>query len=451
MTFPSEFLFLIVPFVCYLLKKLNVFSLGKNLKAIAFFHPYANAGGGGERVLWQAVRCLQEKYPEYDYYVYTGDQLKEEELIRNVERSFNIKLLRPIKCLQIKSRFLVEAKYYKAFTLLGQSLASIILAIECLYRLSPLIVIDTMGYAFTYWVFRLFDCKMISYTHYPTISTDMLGKVTNSEDSFNNRQIIARSRFLTKLKLVYYHMFAYLYGLMGRFANLVMVNSSWTLNHINKIWKISDKTFLVYPPCNTDSFRELVLESEMRDKFRLLSIAQFRPEKNQKLQIEIADQLVNSLGMSSFKLVLIGSVRDDGDQERVNELKRLVKNFNLENNVEFKLNIPFKEMIEEMQRSNIGLHSMKNEHFGISVVEMMAAGLVVVANDSAGPQMDIVDHESNGYLASTLEEYVNIIKEVLNKDDKMLKQIRESARAKSAKFSDSNFEETFINHIKDLL
>ena len=33
---------------------------------------------------------------------------------------------------------------------------------------------------------------------------------------------------------------------------------------------------------------------------------------------------------------------------------------------------------------------MWNEHFGISIVEMMAAGLVVVAHNSGGPRMDIV-------------------------------------------------------------
>jgi len=28
---------------------------------VGFFHPYCNAGGGGERVLWVAIRCLQIK------------------------------------------------------------------------------------------------------------------------------------------------------------------------------------------------------------------------------------------------------------------------------------------------------------------------------------------------------------------------------------------------------
>uniref|UniRef100_A0A3B3ISU2 ALG11 alpha-1,2-mannosyltransferase n=1 Tax=Homo sapiens TaxID=9606 RepID=A0A3B3ISU2_HUMAN len=34
---------------------------GKNQMVIAFFHPYCNAGGGGERVLWCALRALQKK------------------------------------------------------------------------------------------------------------------------------------------------------------------------------------------------------------------------------------------------------------------------------------------------------------------------------------------------------------------------------------------------------
>lgn len=34
---------------------------GKQPLLVAFFHPYCNAGGGGERVLWCAIRTLQKK------------------------------------------------------------------------------------------------------------------------------------------------------------------------------------------------------------------------------------------------------------------------------------------------------------------------------------------------------------------------------------------------------
>lgn len=41
-------------------------------KVIAFMHPYCASGGGGERVLWCALRSLQHHFPHYHYVVYTG-------------------------------------------------------------------------------------------------------------------------------------------------------------------------------------------------------------------------------------------------------------------------------------------------------------------------------------------------------------------------------------------
>ena len=47
------------------------------------------------------------------------------------------------------------------------------------------------------------------------------------------------------------------------------------------------------------------------------------------------------------------------------DLKDLCKHLSVEDNVEFKVNIPFDELKNEMAESLIGLHSMWNEHFGI--------------------------------------------------------------------------------------
>ena len=35
---------------------------GRSPLIVAFFHPYCNAGGGGERVLWVAIKALQQRY-----------------------------------------------------------------------------------------------------------------------------------------------------------------------------------------------------------------------------------------------------------------------------------------------------------------------------------------------------------------------------------------------------
>ena len=55
-----------------------------------------------------------------------------------------------------------------------------------------------------------------------------------------------------------------------------------------------------------------------------------------------------------------------------------------------KPNLHFKKMIKEFSYAKIGIHTMLEEHFGISIVEMMAAGLYTVAHNSGGPKEDII-------------------------------------------------------------
>ena len=66
-----------------------------------------------------------------------------------------------------------------------------------------------------------------------------------------------------------------------------MVNSSWTKNHIGRLWWKLEDAKVVFPPCNTKELQQKQ-RNETSDKTGrlLVSIAQFRPEKNQQLQIE---------------------------------------------------------------------------------------------------------------------------------------------------------------------
>lgn len=66
-----------------------------------------------------------------------------------------------------------------------------------------------------------------------------------------------------------------------------------------------------------------------------------------------------------LKLVIIGGCRNEEDQKRVKDLRDLCCHLSVEDNVEFKINIPFQELKDEMGSALIGLHTMWNEHFGI--------------------------------------------------------------------------------------
>lgn len=164
-----------------------------------------------------------------------------------------------------------------------------------------------------------------------------------------------------------------------------MVNSTWTENHINSLWKAPLKTHRIYPPCDVSDLKRLEQLSNDQERIVILSVAQFRPEKDHPLQLqamyELRSLLINDEPLwNRLRLVIVGSCRDDGDMERMTNMKDLSRHLSLEDNVEFKVNVSYQELVQCYQTAKIGLHTMWNEHFGIGVVECMAAGLIMVAN-----------------------------------------------------------------------
>ncbi|XP_060716621.1 GDP-Man:Man(3)GlcNAc(2)-PP-Dol alpha-1,2-mannosyltransferase [Tachysurus vachellii] len=431
--------------------------------AVAFFHPYCNAGGGGERVLWCAIRALQGRYPDVDFVIYTGDQgVTGEQIVDGARRRFNIRLPRPVRFIFLKHRLLVEASIYPHFTLLGQSVGSLILGWEALVAFTPDLYIDSMGYAFTLPVFRyLGGCRVASYVHYPTISTDMLSVVRDRNPRFNNADYISNNPFLSAIKVVYYCAFALLYGLVGSCSDMIMVNSTWTLGHILALWRAPNRTSIVYPPCDVQAFLDIPLEEE-EDKdgaqkcHSIVSVAQFRPEKDHRLQVRAFRKLLDRQPgrREMVKLVLIGGCRNQEDEERVLMLRGLCQELGVADRVEFKLNISFEELKKELVDATIGLHTMWNEHFGIGVVECMAAGTVILAHRSGGPMLDIVvsyDGGITGFLADDDEGYADAIERIFAMTHAARLEIRRRARQSVSRFSDREFEASFLAAMEPLM
>nr|XP_020477227.1 GDP-Man:Man(3)GlcNAc(2)-PP-Dol alpha-1,2-mannosyltransferase-like [Monopterus albus] len=457
--------------------------------AVAFFHPYCNAGGGGERVLWCSLRALMHRYPGMSFVVYTGDHgVTGEHILEGAQQRFNITLPRPVTFIFLHHRVLVEAKSYPHFTLLGQSTGSMFLGWEALTAFVPDLYVDSMGYAFTLPIFRyLGGCKVASYVHYPTVSTDMLSVVREGTPRFNNANFISRNPVLSAVKVVYYCCFALLYGLAGSCSDVIMVNSTWTLGHILALWRSPSRTSIVYPPCNVGAFLDIPLEeddgNEMEDGWEelgqelgrgedekgggredskchsIVSVGQFRPEKDHGLQIRAFRKLLDRkgegpAGRESCRLVLIGGCRNQEDEERVLMLRGLCQEMGLSDKVDFKLNIPFEELRRELVDATIGLHTMWNEHFGIGVVECMAAGTIILAHKSGGPKLDIVvpyEGGQTGFLADSEDSYAAAMETILALSPSARLEIRQNARRSVERFSDQEFGVSFLAAMESLM
>eukprot|EP00041_Stephanoeca_diplocostata_P034973 m.1215490 g.1215490 ORF g.1215490 m.1215490 type:complete len:502 (+) comp24611_c0_seq3:133-1638(+) len=421
----------------------------EKIVTVGFFHPYCNAGGGGERVLWVAVNALCQAHENIHIIVYTGDiDATSTDIINTARGRFGIDVdISKVSFVFLKSREWVEAAHYPRFTMLFQTLGSAILGWEALCEICPDVFIDSMGYSMTLPMFRIFGgCRIGCYVHYPTISTDMLGRVERREQAFNNS--VSNSRVLSELKLIYYRLFAALYGWAGSFAKIVLVNSTWTHDHIVTLWKHPEATHIVYPPCNTKS---LAAGSLAGRRPTIVSVAQFRPEKNHALQLRsfagFLQQNPDRKGI--VKLVMIGGCRNAGDEARVAELHRLTAELGLQNDVEVLTNVPYGVLLEHLATATAGIHTMRDEHFGIGVVEFMAAGVLPVAHNSAGPRMDIVrvtaTGQATGFLAETQDEYADALGSVFSLSAKEREAMQVAARDWAEKhFSDAAFEQLFV-------
>ncbi|KAJ0258680.1 GDP-Man:Man(3)GlcNAc(2)-PP-Dol alpha-1,2-mannosyltransferase [Hirschfeldia incana] len=422
-------------------------------RAVGFFHPYTNDGGGGERVLWCAVKAIQEETPDLDCIVFTGDHdSSSDSLTRRAVDRFGVNLLSPPKVIHLDKRKWIEEGTYPRFTMIGQSLGSVYLAWEALRKFTPLYFVDTSGYAFTYPLARLFGCKVVCYTHYPTISLDMISRVRSRNSMYNNDASIAKSNWLSTCKVVYYRAFSLLYGMVGSCTHLAMVNSSWTKSHIEVLWRIPERIRRVYPPCDTSGLQMLPLERSS-DPPIFISVAQFRPEKAHMLQLEAFSLALEKLDPSlpRPKLQFVGSCRNESDEERLQKLKDRAVDLKIDGNVEFYKNAMYRELVALLGNAVAGMHGMIDEHFGISVVEYMAAGAIPIAHNSAGPKMDIVleeDGQRTGFLAETMKEYAEAIVEVVKMSETERLKMAESARKRARRFSEQQFSEDFKTAIR---
>ncbi|CRK14223.1 hypothetical protein BN1708_011101 [Verticillium longisporum] len=434
---------------------------------VGFFHPFCNAGGGGERVLWSAVRATQQKWPKALCVVYTTDQkVNKTEMVTLAKRRFNIDIHPPsLVLMYLSTKHLVLASTWTHFTLLGQSLGSMVMAWDAFQLLVPDVLVDTMGYAFVLGLSKLLfpTIPTGAYVHYPTISTDMLESL--DPKSANGSQGINAGKGVGlrgQTKRAYWKLFAELYSRVGSTIDVVMTNSTWTQGHIAALWGPhrsvkSDPIAVVYPPCPVEELARDIEVSEASEAQRqkvIIYIAQFRPEKNHQLILQSFAEFLKTEteATKDVRLVLVGSVRDDIDSKRVYQLRLLVNELGIKGQVSFHLDATWEEILVWLQKAYVGVNGMWNEHFGIGCVEYQAAGVISVVHASGGPKLDInvdIDGEPTGFHASTSTEFAAGFEKALTVKDPLAFRLR--AVKSAQRFTEQAFVDSWNKHLETLL
>ncbi len=229
----------------------------------------------------------------------------------------------------------------------------------------------------------------------------------------------------------------------------IFCNSQFTKEFIEKNYKV--KCDLLYPPVsilgNNSEKEDIILHV---GRFRVLNVKN-EDYKKQHVMIDEFKKMVDG-GLKNWKFVLAVSLNDVKD-ERFVRMKKAAEGYP----IEFLINTSNKHLWDVGKKAKIYWHATgfgedleKNphfaEHFGISTVEAMGAGIVPVVIN-AGGQKEIVTDGETGFLWNSLSEFKEKTLRLIN-DEKLLHEMSKKAFERSKDFSEDNFEKSVFEFIK---
>ena len=221
--------------------------------------------------------------------------------------------------------------------------------------------------------------------------------------------------------------------------NKIVCNSIFTKNFIDKEYGV--KSIVVYPPVPTESIKPKRKENVILAVGRF---SQLKQSKRQDILVEAFKKMFDD-GLKNWKLIIAGGV-EIGIGEFLYNLEKSVKGYPIEiiKSPDFKT---LKDLYGKAKifwsASGFGEDEIKNpekmEHFGMSVVEAMAAGAIPVIYNAGGHKEIIVNYE-NGFLWSSVDDLIKQTHLAIEKRNDLAKHIVES----SEKYGYEKFRKAII-------
>ncbi len=225
----------------------------------------------------------------------------------------------------------------------------------------------------------------------------------------------------------------------------VICNSEFTKKIVDKEYGFSDKSIVIYPPVDIKKFRPKKQKENI-----ILYVGRFSrltQSKRQDVLIKVFKKLYKQ--KKNWKLILAGGT-EVGADEYFEQLKSDAKSFPIEI-----LESPKFDKISDLfarakifwSASGYGVDEntspQKVEHFGITVVEAMSAGVVPIVF-SAGGHKEIINNGINGFLWTKKNTLINKTIALID-DSKILRNISDTAKKDSNKYGYERFEKEFLS------
>jgi glycosyltransferase involved in cell wall biosynthesis len=327
------------------------------------------------------------------------------------------------------------------------------------------ITINTNGDAAPYYRSSFTKDNTITYCHFPStkyhiesesidyLKTD-LGMTEESNfisnykgfenSSSNSKNDKTRLQFTSTRKSEYYELIKYGYWNLMR-NSTVITNSEFSKMAIKNAMGL-DNVYIVNPPLDIETFRNVALTLDDDDNNTysnniILVISRIAPHKEIENAIKLAKILKdNNIGKG---MKIVGNLYYYFF-DYYSKIKQMVSDLELTDYITFEVNASLEKLLSIIRESRIYFHPKIGEHFGISVLEVMVAGLIPVVPKEGGTK-EFVPFK---YQFNTIEHAAEIIKNIFSHSpDK--KQIKISNDIN--KFSNTHYIKEFQNILNNLL
>lgn len=379
---------------------------------LAIYDPYLDTLGGGERYCLSLAKVLTDSGYQVDLF-WSGRPdiltLAQNRFGLNLEK---INLLPDIFHLRPTSLDITEGHISPSHLSSQATPISPILKLNRLFQK----FITTRGYSYTFFLGDGSIPLLFGHTNYLHIQVPF-----NTSLSFPSLTI-NRLKLLTIKKII--------------------CNSIFTKNFTSRLYG-SSKCHVLYPPVNTSSFNPRLPKLK-----QILTVGRFDNILNSKKQdvlIQAFIKMYQKNPISDWQLILAGgSLESPQNNNFLKHLTHLSQNFP----IKLIVNPDYELLKTTYEQSSIYWHAAgygidqqahpeSTEHFGMSVVEAMAAGCIpLVANRGGLPE--IVTHRQNGFLWDQPDELIAPTMMLIG-SPKLFSELQSNAVSSSSKFSLENF------------
>ncbi len=230
-------------------------------------------------------------------------------------------------------------------------------------------------------------------------------------------------------------------------TKLVIANSSFTKKYLKQY--IDKDIVIVYPPVNLeDILDKKPLSRTTRDKI-ILFVSRLSYEK-QPYKVLIVAEVLEKLGLKDWKIICAGSSSIYTDK-LINSIQEIARRRNLDKYIIFLRDLPRIKLVELYRKAYVYVHLTSREHFGITIIEAMAAGTPVIIPRSNSAWTDVALKNAN--IALSYSDY-NELKELLTKiiyDDKLWSKLSIASRERAKYFNRTRFHEEITKLVEEKL